>query len=71
MMINFLTRAHQNSGRKCARWKTSSTGSITSIINAWENKPFNLRQNNDLRKESKASPIVTNAWRRQQGAVYN
>ena len=44
--------------------ETSNTGTMTSIVNAWKNNPD--RSNADLRQRSSASPLITNAWRRQQ-----
>jgi len=44
--------------------ETSSTGKITSHVNAWEKKKN--RTNAILSEEIKAGTIETNAWRRQQ-----
>jgi len=44
--------------------ETSSTGSITRHVDYWEKNP--MRTNEELAKFVAASPIVTNAWRRQQ-----
>lgn len=42
--------------------ETSSTGSITRLIESWEKSPSNKK----LGKPTKAGTIETNAWRRQQ-----
>jgi hypothetical protein len=44
--------------------ETSNTGSITRLIDAWEKSE--IQTNLFLSQTVSASPIVTNAWRRQQ-----
>lgn len=44
--------------------ETSNTGNITDIISAWRKSP--TPTNTQLRQIAKASPLETNAWRRQQ-----
>ena len=44
--------------------ETSQTGKMTRLVNAWKANPN--RTNEELRSPSDASPLITNAWRRQQ-----
>lgn len=44
--------------------ETSNTGHITSLLNQWRDNP--ARTNAILRRETAASTLETNAWRRQQ-----
>ena len=44
--------------------ETSNTGKITQLLNAWALNP--QRTNAQLRAETDASTLETNAWRRQQ-----
>ncbi len=44
--------------------ETTNTGSLTKQVKAWKN--MSSPNNNVLRNGTSASPLITNAWRRQQ-----
>lgn len=46
--------------------ETSDTGIITQRVRKWKNTTENERTNEQLRAETTANTLVTNAWRRQQ-----
>lgn len=69
IMMNIGSRGRQTGQKKVVLemqggGETSNTGSITRNIQAWEDNAN--RTNEDLARNVTASPIVTNAWRRQQ-----
>ena len=69
IMMNIGNTGRQNGQRRVVLemqggGETSNTGSITRNISLWEKDES--RSNLKLRENVKASPIVTNAWRRQQ-----
>ena len=46
--------------------ETTNTGELTRHVDNWRNLPASERTNEFLRRQTSASPLVTNAWRRQQ-----
>lgn len=46
--------------------ETTNTGELTRHVNNWRDLPAAERTNEFLRRPTSASPLVTNAWRRQQ-----
>lgn len=46
--------------------ETTNTGKLTSHVKSWKRLPSSNRENGYLSSMTAASPLVTNAWRRQQ-----
>ncbi len=46
--------------------ETTNTGELTRHVDSWRQLPPHQRTNAFLREPTQASPLVTNAWRRQQ-----